>query len=134
MQIPRDKQGNSQVWFVHATHSSSSISHPLPVSLTHSKPKGRSAHLCILAQQRPPLCIRAAWKAVAAPACVHGGAECCRCTGLTPQNNPMRLQAVSCRYHAGNHFLPGRGGSDLYRETFSLRCFLQVSRSNDIDA
>lgn len=92
-----------------------------------------------LSASKAPLCPGAAWKATAAPVCMHGGAEpgvSCSCTGLTPQHNKHRphepAESRHSRCCAVGHLLPGTGGFDLYRDTSSLRCFLQGSGSNDI--
>ena len=94
-----------------------------------------------LSTAKAPLYPGAAWKAAAAPDCMRGGAEpggSCSCTGLTPQHNEHiphePAESRHSRYCVVGHLLPGTGGFDLCRDTFSLSCFLQGSGSNDIDA
>lgn len=119
-----------------------------PPSARAASPIALQSHLYICKpssrQERSPLFLSAA-KAILCPGaalvCMHGGAEpegSCSCTGLTPQHNEQRPHKAAESQHsrccAVGHLLPGTGGFDLYRDMFSLRCFLQGAGRNVIDA
>lgn len=103
VQIPQDKQRNSWVSY---TPPSARAASPITFQrhLYIRKSDGRQERSPVfLSAATAPLCPGAAWKAAAAPVCVHGGAEpggSCSCTGLSPQHGEPRAHEPAESRHS----------------------------------